>query len=103
MKIPSQRLSVVQRLTELLKQPQYSPLSLAEQVAIVVAATGGNFDTIPVDHMVEAKTKFVKQLHSEHKKLVTTLSKGDKPTPEVMTEIKLLADSVAAQYEDKSE
>ncbi|MBP6880100.1 F0F1 ATP synthase subunit alpha [Candidatus Saccharibacteria bacterium] len=91
------------RLTELLKQPQYSPLSLAEQVAIVVAATGGNFDTIPVDHMVQAKTKFVKQLHSEHKKLVTTLSKGEKPTSEELAEIKLLADSVAKQYEDKSE
>jgi F-type H+-transporting ATPase subunit alpha len=38
-----------QRLRELLKQPQYSPLSVAEQVAIVYAGLNGYLDEIPVD------------------------------------------------------
>ncbi|MBD2311524.1 F0F1 ATP synthase subunit alpha [Desertifilum sp. FACHB-1129] len=38
-----------QRLRELLKQPQYSPLSVAEQVALVYAGINGYMDDIPVD------------------------------------------------------
>ncbi len=38
-----------QRLRELLKQPQYSPLSVAEQVAIVYAGLNGYLDDIPID------------------------------------------------------
>jgi len=38
-----------QRLRELLKQPQASPLSLAEQVATIYAGTNGYIDDIPVD------------------------------------------------------
>jgi F-type H+-transporting ATPase subunit alpha len=38
-----------QRLREILKQPQYLPLSVAEQVAIVYAGTNGYLDDIPVD------------------------------------------------------
>jgi F-type H+-transporting ATPase subunit alpha len=38
-----------QRLRELLKQPQYSPLAVAEQVAIVYAGLNGYLDDVPVD------------------------------------------------------
>lgn len=41
-----------QRLRELLKQPQYSPLSVAEQVSIVYAGLNGYLDDIPVDKIV---------------------------------------------------
>ena len=41
-----------QRLRELLKQPQYSPLSVAEQVAIVYAGLNGYLDDIAVDKIV---------------------------------------------------
>ena len=40
-----------QRLRELLKQPQASPLSLAEQVATIYAGTNGYLDTIPVEQV----------------------------------------------------
>jgi F-type H+/Na+-transporting ATPase subunit alpha len=38
-----------QRLREILKQPQYSPLSVAEQVAIIYAGINGYLDDVPVD------------------------------------------------------
>jgi F-type H+-transporting ATPase subunit alpha len=47
-----------QRLRELLKQPQYSPLNLAEQVALVYAGVNGLLDELPLDKV----TAFVKQL-----------------------------------------
>jgi F-type H+/Na+-transporting ATPase subunit alpha len=41
-----------QRLREILKQPQYSPLSVAEQVAVIYAGINGYLDTIPTDKVV---------------------------------------------------
>ncbi|MCS6813624.1 MAG: F0F1 ATP synthase subunit alpha, partial [Cyanobacteria bacterium] len=38
-----------QRLREILKQPQYSPLSLAEQVAVIYSGINGYLDDIPLD------------------------------------------------------
>lgn len=47
-----------ERLRELLKQPQYSPLPVAEQVAIIYAGINGYLDDLPVDSV----TKFTKGL-----------------------------------------
>ncbi|MDA0672595.1 MAG: F0F1 ATP synthase subunit alpha [Cyanobacteria bacterium] len=41
------------RLRELLKQPQYSPLPVAEQIAIIYAGTNGYLDDIPVEKVVQ--------------------------------------------------
>src|SRR6185295_6256020 len=39
------------RLTEILKQPQYRPLPVERQVAIVYAATNGYLDSVPVENL----------------------------------------------------
>jgi F-type H+/Na+-transporting ATPase subunit alpha len=44
------------RLREILKQPQYSPLSVAEQVALVYAGLNGYIDDVPVPKVVEFTT-----------------------------------------------
>jgi len=72
-----QRIERGQRLTELLKQPQYSPYSIAEQAAIVTAGTNGAFDKVPTDNIKEAAEQLLKTLKSEHKKEMTELNKGD--------------------------
>jgi F-type H+-transporting ATPase subunit alpha len=53
------------RLTELLKQPQYSPLLLTDQVAILYAGTKGLLDGISVDRVTEWKTAFLRAYHSQ--------------------------------------
>lgn len=52
------QLSRGQRLREILKQPQYSPLSVAEQVAIIYSGINGYLDEIPVEKV----TAFTKEL-----------------------------------------
>ena len=47
-----------QRLTELLKQPQYRPLSLAEQVTILYAGVNGYLDDVPVEKVADFETSF---------------------------------------------
>jgi len=51
-----------QRLTEILKQPQYAPVSLSNQVVTIFAATNGYADNVPVARMKDweaALTKFI--------------------------------------------
>ncbi len=47
-----------ERLTELLKQPQYAPLSLAEQVTILYAGTRGYLDDVPIEKVAGFETAF---------------------------------------------
>ncbi|KAI8072758.1 ATP synthase subunit alpha [Gongronella butleri] len=55
------------RLTELLKQPQYSPLSIQVQVPIVFAGVNGFLDKIPVNKVVDWEKDFISHINSEHK------------------------------------
>jgi F-type H+-transporting ATPase subunit alpha len=54
------------RLTEILKQPQYEPVPLADQVAAMYAGTRGLVDNIPVDQMREWEIAFRRFLESTH-------------------------------------
>jgi F-type H+-transporting ATPase subunit alpha len=55
-----------QRLTELLKQPQFEPMSLAHQVMIIYAATNGYLDQVPVDKVKSFETSFLRFMDASH-------------------------------------
>ncbi|MDZ4769709.1 MAG: F0F1 ATP synthase subunit alpha [Chloroflexota bacterium] len=54
------------RLTELLKQPQYQPLSLTDQVALLYAGTRGLIDAVPVERVRAWQEGFLRAYHSQH-------------------------------------
>ncbi|HLC91915.1 MAG TPA: F0F1 ATP synthase subunit alpha [Candidatus Saccharimonadales bacterium] len=87
-----------QRLTELLKQPQYSPLSVWEQTAILMAANEGCFDSVPLSNIKQAESSLLTQLHSEHGKEMNMLNKGDAPDDKLKKLIIDAAKSVASNY-----
>jgi F-type H+-transporting ATPase subunit alpha len=58
------------RLTELLKQPQFSPLKVEEQVAVIFAGVSGFLDNLPVNRVTEFEHGFLALLRSEHKALL---------------------------------
>ncbi len=93
-----QRIERGQRLTELLKQKQYSPLSIAEQAASVLAATKGAFDDVPTDKVKAAQAELLAELAAKHKDTVKTLNKGDKPTEEIEKAILTVAEKVGKSY-----
>lgn len=88
-----------QRLTELLKQPQYQPMSIWEQVASVYAVNEGAFDTVPVAKIKEAQAGLLTRLWTEHKDTMRTLNKGDKPSDETLATIKNVAEEAAKDIE----
>ncbi len=62
-----------ERLTELLKQPQYSPLSVEEQVVVIYAGTRGYLDTIPTSQVGRFERELLARLHGKHQKILDTI------------------------------
>lgn len=89
-----------QRLTELLKQPQYQPMGVWEQVASIVAVTNGLFDNVPVAKIKDAQAALLTRLWTDHKAEMRTLNKGDKPSDELIDLIKKTAKAAAKGFED---
>jgi F-type H+/Na+-transporting ATPase subunit alpha len=58
-----------QRLTELLKQNQYSPVSLADQVAVIYAGTNGYLDEVETDDVKNWQTEFYRFFRTQHSEL----------------------------------
>ena len=84
------------RLTELLKQPQYSPLTNAEQVIVIFAGTEGYLDKIPVNQVTKFERGLVAHLRSSCKDLLADIETNDR---KVAGE---LADKIKAAIEDFS-
>ena len=81
------------RLTELLKQPQYSPLTNAEQVIVIYAGTKGYLDKIAVNEVTSFEKNLVNYLRSEAKAVVDELTSNDqKIEGEIENKIKSLLD-----------
>ena len=81
------------RLTELLKQPQYSPLTNAEQVIVIYAGTKGYLDKTAVNEVTSFEKNLVNYLRSEGKALVDELTSNDqKIEGEIENKIKSLLD-----------
>jgi F-type H+-transporting ATPase subunit alpha len=87
-----------QRLTELLKQKQYSPLSVAEQTASLMAANEGAFDEVPTEKMKDVQAELLSTLDKDHHKLMTELDKGGKPSDETQKTILDVAKKIARSY-----
>jgi len=89
-----------QRLTELLKQPQYQPLSVWEQVASIMAITAGYFDTVTPAKIKDAQAALLTRLSTDHKKDMAELDKGAKPSEEIQKVIETTALAVAKGFKD---
>ncbi len=70
------------RLTELLKQPQFSPLKMEEQVCVIFAGTRGYLDAIPVDAIGKFEEDLLTMLRSQHTSLLDTIASEKKLSDE---------------------
>jgi F-type H+-transporting ATPase subunit alpha len=94
-----QRIERGQRLTEMLKQPQYSPLSVWEMYVSLLAATEGYFDKVPVEKIKAVQEALLREMKTNHKQLTEKLNTGAKPEDSVKDEITKTAKKIAASYE----
>jgi F-type H+-transporting ATPase subunit alpha len=70
-KSTQQQLTRGARLVEILKQPQYEPLSVERQVAIIYAATTGYMDTVALPDVRAYETELYRALESRHPEILT--------------------------------
>lgn len=66
------------RLTELMKQPQYSPLTNAEIVCLIYAGTNGFLDKVEVNQIGRFETGLLNHLRSKHQALLDDISNNDR-------------------------
>ncbi|HEX7259828.1 MAG TPA: F0F1 ATP synthase subunit alpha [Candidatus Saccharimonadia bacterium] len=84
-----------QRLVELLKQPQYHPLSVAEQSILLLAGTTGPLDHVKVEDMAEARASLLKHL-AKHGKIAESINKTGAITDEERKDLeKIIEDALA--------
>ena len=66
------------RMVETLKQAQYSPLSVAEQVLVIFTAVRGHLADIPVDKVVTFHTDFLKFMRTAHPEIAAAITEMKK-------------------------
>jgi F-type H+/Na+-transporting ATPase subunit alpha len=65
-KATQQQLGRGQRMQELLKQPQYQPMEMEEQVIVIFAGTNGYADNVPLDRMGQWQADLVRYMATSH-------------------------------------
>ena len=63
-----------EKLSEVIKQPQYQPLPVEKQVAILYAATNGHLDDVPTPRVREFEAQFYRFLETERPKILQSLT-----------------------------
>ncbi len=54
------------RLNEIFKQPQYQPLSIEDQIAVITACTDGSIDDVPLERVNEWEEDFLRAFHTQY-------------------------------------
>ncbi|MEQ9229900.1 MAG: F0F1 ATP synthase subunit alpha, partial [Cyclobacteriaceae bacterium] len=85
------------RNQEMLKQPQYSPVSVEDQVAIIFACTKGFLDKVPENKVKDFEKNYLSTLNGTHRGVLDDLKAG-KLTDEGMATMKEVAMDLAKQY-----
>jgi len=86
------------RLTELLKQPQFSPLPVEEEVVVIFAGVNGYLDKLPVSKVGEFEQGFLALLRSQHKELLADIRTKKELTDGIREQLKAAADSFSKVF-----
>jgi F-type H+-transporting ATPase subunit alpha len=77
-----------QRATEMLKQNQFTPLSLAEEVFVVYSLTGGLMDDVPVAKVRAFENELRRYIASNERDLLAEIQASPVMTPELQERVK---------------
>ena len=86
------------RLTEILKQPQYSPLKVEEQVVIIFAGVKGHLDEIEINNVTSFEKILLEHLRSSGKKILETINKEQAINDNLEKEINTFIEDVKKKF-----
>lgn len=87
-KVTQAQLSRGQRLQEILKQRQYEPMSLANEVISLFAATNGFADSVPVEKVRSWETAMLRSMESSYPDITRDISEKKQITPETSEKLR---------------
>ncbi|MEP7235858.1 MAG: F0F1 ATP synthase subunit alpha, partial [Ignavibacteriota bacterium] len=97
-KATQQQLTRGQRLVELLKQGQYVPMPIEEQVVVVYAGTQGYLDKIEMPNVRRYEHDLLEYMRLRHKDLLKAIAEKKELTPEVTTTLKTALQDFGASF-----
>jgi F-type H+-transporting ATPase subunit alpha len=86
------------RLTELLKQPQFSPLKMEEQVVVIYAGVNGYLDAFPVDRVRAFESGLLHLIHSKHADILNAIRDSRDLDDAVTAKLKAAVDDYAKAF-----
>ena len=97
-KATQQQLTRGAAMTELLKQPRYTPLPVEEQAIAIYAGNQGYLDDIPVESIVRFRGELLDYLRINHGGTIAKLREGKKFTDEIENELNAQIEAFKAQF-----
>ena len=87
-----------EKLSEIVKQPQYQPLAVEKQVVILHAATTGKLDDVPTPRVKEFEAQYYRFLETERPKVLADLAEGKTMTDEISTALDEAVDTFRKSF-----
>jgi F-type H+-transporting ATPase subunit alpha len=87
-----------QRLTEVLKQPQYQPMDVEKQVLLIWAATNGYIDDIAVEDVRQFESNLLKFVESSHPGVLAAIADKKSITDEIKADLKQLLEDFKDEW-----
>ncbi|KAI4789878.1 ATP synthase subunit alpha [Aureobasidium sp. EXF-8845] len=93
-----QTLSRGERLTELLKQKQYSPMAVNEMVPLIYAGINGHLDSVPVAKILQWEADFLNHLRTNEKSILDSIDKEGALSKELEAKLKDVIKSFTSSF-----
>ncbi|CAF4918378.1 unnamed protein product, partial [Rotaria sp. Silwood1] len=86
------------RLTELLKQGQYVPMAIEEQVCVIYAGVRGHLDKLDPSKITKFEQAFLQHLRGQHKDILESVRSKNEITPETDTKLKEIVQNFVGSF-----
>src|SRR5438477_8567959 len=97
-KVTQAQLARGQRLTEVLKQDQYVPLSIEKQVLILYVATSGSLDSVPVPEVQRFEKEFLQYVETSHGSILKAIADKKALDDAIKAEVKSALDAFKERF-----
>ncbi len=85
----------------LLVQPQYEPMAVEEQVAVIYCGVNGLLQKVPLEKVAEFEKLFLQYLHGKHQEDVLDVLRAGKIDDDVTAKLRAAVEEIANKYEQK--
>jgi F-type H+-transporting ATPase subunit alpha len=91
-----------QRLTEVLKQPQYQPMEVEKQVLVIWSATNGYLDDLPIDQIRRFETELLRFVENAHPGVLTAIREKKAITDDIKADLQQVLQDFKERFAEET-